>query len=116
MTDFFSRLDKYMTFKGLNDNKITVEAGISNGLIGKGRARGSISQDNISKILNTYIDLDANWLLTGKGAMLKQIQVGDNNTNINGNKNKIEQTNEELLDIIKEKDKQISKLLDIISK
>lgn len=71
MIDFFSRLDKYMNFKGLNDNKITVEAGISNGLIGKARKRGSLSQDNISKILHTYNDLNANWLFTGKGDMLK---------------------------------------------
>lgn len=72
MIDFFNRLDNYMNFKGLNDNKITVEAGISNGLIGKARKRGSLSQDNISKILYTYSDLDANWLFTGTGNMLKR--------------------------------------------
>lgn len=76
MIDFFQRLDKYMDFKGLNDNKVTVEAGISNGLIGKARKRGALSQDNISKILYTYTDLDANWLFTGNGSMLK------NETNI----------------------------------
>lgn len=71
MIDFFERLDKFMKYKGLNDNRITVEVGISNGLIGKARKRGSLSQDNISKILYTYSDLDANWLMTGKGNMLK---------------------------------------------
>jgi hypothetical protein len=71
MTDFFDRLDKFMKSSGLNDNKLTVETGISNGLIGKGRKRGSLSQDNISKILHTYKDLNANWLLTGEGKMLK---------------------------------------------
>ncbi len=71
MIDFFSNLDKYMTFKKLNDNKITVQTGISNGIIGKGRKRGALSQDNISKILHTYPELNANWLFTGKGEMLK---------------------------------------------
>lgn len=66
MQDFFSRLDNFMKNKGLNDNKITVEAGIANGIIGKARKRGSLSQDNISKILLRYPDLDANWLFTGK--------------------------------------------------
>jgi hypothetical protein len=61
-----------MKLKGLNDNKITVDAGISNGLIEKGRKRGGISQENISKILFTYPEIDANWLLTGKGEMLKE--------------------------------------------
>lgn len=71
MIDFFSRLDIYMKFKGLNDNKITIETGISNGLIGKARKRGALSQENISKILHRYPELDANWLLTGNGDMLK---------------------------------------------
>jgi hypothetical protein len=64
-----------MNFKGLNDNRITVEAGISNGLIGKARKRGSLSQENISKILHKYNDLDANWLFTGNGSMLKSVTV-----------------------------------------
>jgi len=54
-----------MKNKGLNDNKITVEAGIANGIIGKARKRGHLSQENISKILLRYPDLDANWLFRG---------------------------------------------------
>ncbi|WP_053405143.1 LexA family transcriptional regulator [Persicobacter sp. CCB-QB2] len=72
MTDFFNRLDKYFTFKGLNDNQVTVQCGISNGLIGKGRKRGTLSQENISKLLSTYSDIDANWLFTGEGNMIKE--------------------------------------------
>jgi len=71
MTDFFLRLDKYMKFKGLNDNKMTIGAGISPGLIGKARRRGSLSQENISKILQKYTELSADWLFTGEGSMLK---------------------------------------------
>lgn len=69
-SDFFDRIDKYMKYKGLNDNKITIQAGISNGLIGKGRKRGSLSLGIIEKILYTYPDLNANWLITGKGDMI----------------------------------------------
>lgn len=69
---FFSRLDNFMKYKGLNDNKITVEAGISNGIIGKARKRGALSQENISKILFKYPELNANWLLTGTGEMLQK--------------------------------------------
>jgi hypothetical protein len=71
MIDFFKRLDKYFVYKCLNDNKITLQTGISNGLIGKARKRGAISQENISKILHTYDELNANWLFTGEGEMLK---------------------------------------------
>jgi len=71
MTDFFERLDNYMINSGLNDNKLTVISGISNGLIGKARKRGALSLENISKILYSCNDLNANWLLTGQGEMLK---------------------------------------------
>ena len=70
MLNFFSRLDNFMKYKGLNDNKITVETGISNGIIGKARKRGSLSLENISKLLLTYPEIDADWLLTGRGEML----------------------------------------------
>ncbi len=69
MINFFSRLDEYMKKKGLNDNKLTVQAGISNGIIGKARKRGALSHANISKILHTYPELNANWLFTGQGEM-----------------------------------------------
>ena len=72
MIDFFKRLDKFMSYNGLNDNRITIECGISNGLIGKARQRGSLSQENISRILLRYENLDANWLLTGNGAMINE--------------------------------------------
>jgi hypothetical protein len=106
MIDFFSRLDKYMIFKGLNDNKLTVETGISNGLIGKARKRGSLSQDNISKILQKYSDLDANWLFTGEGSMQKSSSkksVIEDNTNYK----ELAEARLELIEFLKEK---VSKL------
>lgn len=47
--NFFSRLDRFMKINNLNDNKLTKITGIANGLIGKGRNRGGISHENISK-------------------------------------------------------------------
>ena len=95
MSDFFDRLDKYMEYKGLNDNKITVETGISNGLIGKARKRGGLSQENISKILHTYFDLDANWLFRGEGKMILG-ELKEENSQIEWEK--IIKSQQELLD------------------
>jgi hypothetical protein len=69
--DFFTRLDKFMKFKGLNDNQLTVQTGISVGSLGKQRKKGrSLSTQSVAKILNTYCELDALWLLTGRETML----------------------------------------------
>lgn len=65
------RFDKYMAFKGLNDNKVTVDLGFSNGTIGKSRKEGrDLSDRVVAKILDFYQDLNRVWLLTGEGDML----------------------------------------------
>lgn len=71
------RFDKYMEFKGLNDNKVTIELGLSVGVIGKSRKAGrDLSSSVIERILNFYNDLNRIWLLTGEGEMLKSGQGG----------------------------------------
>lgn len=69
---FIERLQYYMQEKGINDNQMTVNAGLSVGLIGK--AKGSnkgMNATNIEKILLAYPDLNPDWLLTGRGKMCK---------------------------------------------
>ncbi len=88
------RFDKYMEEKGLNDNKVTVQLGLSVGILGKSRKDGrDLSDRVIERILNFYTDLDRIWLLTGEGSMLKsnvtQTSHGDNSPNINGNGNSV---------------------------
>lgn len=75
------RLQNYMTYKGLNPNKITVEAGLSVGLIGRAIKNNSgLNSDTIEKILYTYPDLNPEWFISESGEMLKT-----NNQNINNN-------------------------------
>ena len=47
------RLDEYMRYAGLNDNKVTVQCGLSNSIIGNARKRGrSLNGENIVKIIS----------------------------------------------------------------
>lgn len=73
------RFDKYMSHKGLNDNQITVNCGLSVGLLGKARKQnGDIGKQSVEKILKKYQDLNKVWLMTGYGEMLntpQEVQV-----------------------------------------
>lgn len=70
--EIINRLDMYIRTNGLNDHKVTVQCGLSIGALGNARKNGKgISSRNIEKILSTYKDLNARWLLTGEGEMVE---------------------------------------------
>ena len=72
-SNFIERLQCFMEKKGVNDNQMTVNAGLSVGLIGKAKVSGKgMSSMNIEKILLAYPELSADWLLTGVGEMIKK--------------------------------------------
>lgn len=67
------RLIKYMEYKGLNDNRVTKECGLSQGLIGQARAgKSDLSATTLEKILEKYQDINSEWLSYGYGEMLKE--------------------------------------------
>ena len=70
--NFIERLQYYMQVKGINDNQMTLAADLSVGLLGKLKKNGKgMNSTNIEKILLNYSDLSPEWLLTGRGEMLK---------------------------------------------
>lgn len=89
MNTFIERFQYYMDKKGLNDNQVTVAAGLSVGQLGKAKNSGKgLNSSSVEKILNTYRDLSAEWLLTGQGSMLKSDQSVENYTPLTNNKTK----------------------------
>lgn len=102
MKKIIERFDKYMEYKGLNDNKVTNNLNISVGLLGKSRKEGRDLSKNITeKILEYYTDLSSIWLLTGEGQMLK-----DSNQNIEvtdmDNERLIQQLQDEITELKKQ--------------
>ena len=112
------RIYQLIDYKKDSVYKISKEIGVSNGYFSKTKAKnGSVGGDIIEKIVNYYTDVNAEWLITGKGEMLKAstqsiTQNGNANVNnghnVSGQGNVIKQTNNELMEIIREKDRQIA--------
>ena len=104
--------------QNISKYKLYEKTGISNGTLSQ---KGGMSESNIMKFLSAYTEVSAEWLLTGKGEMLKSsvqniVQNSGKNSinNISGN---IEQQNHnELMEIIREKDRQIAKKDEQINK
>lgn len=62
------RIRKIIEYKGISTRKFCEKVGIANGFLDKVKDVGS---EKLLKILNAYPDISPEWLLTGKGEMLK---------------------------------------------
>jgi hypothetical protein len=63
---------KYLEFKGVSEYKFYQNTGITRGVLGQ---NNGISEENTTKFLAYYPEVDANWLLTGTGSMLRKQNV-----------------------------------------
>lgn len=73
------RLKQFIDLKNISLNAFDKSIGASNGYIGRQlKNNASIGGDIIEEISCVYQDLNIEWLITGKGKMLKQ--AADNQT------------------------------------
>lgn len=65
------RFLQYLDYKGITENKATVDCGLSKGLLGQAKSgKSDLGNKAVEKILSFYQDLSRVWLLTGTGEML----------------------------------------------
>ena len=65
------RFKEYLDSKGISNAQAERDCGFSNGLIGNAfKTKTTIGSDKLEKILMTYEELSAEWLLRGKGSMI----------------------------------------------
>ncbi|MCL1942440.1 MAG: hypothetical protein FWF54_02685 [Candidatus Azobacteroides sp.] len=82
------RIKQYIDFKGINISRFEKSIDMSNASFGKSlKNKGSIGSDKLERILKAYPDLNPEWLLTGKGEMLKKLDSSTVNQSIRGNNN-----------------------------
>ena len=69
------RILQIIDYKGINKSIFYKETGLSNGFLDKVK---DIGASKLELILNSYPEIDMEWLLTGKGEMLKSQKVDQN--------------------------------------
>jgi phage repressor protein C with HTH and peptisase S24 domain len=66
---FKKRILQYLDIKGISKYECYQNTGITNGVFSQ---LNGMSEDNTLKFLSYYSDISSEWLLTGKGSMLKE--------------------------------------------
>lgn len=73
MSNPLKRIKTYIDFKGITISVFEKSAGLSNGSFGgQLKKNKTIGVDKLENIQKRYPDLNANWVLTGKGNMLTE--------------------------------------------
>lgn len=60
---------QYLDFKGISKYEFYQKTGVSNGVLSQ---KSGLSEDNTLRFISYYSDVSPEWLLTGKGSMLKE--------------------------------------------
>ena len=69
------RLKQYIDIKGFTNSSFEKKNELSNGYIATQLKRNAdLGEGVILKILDNCLDLNSEWLLTGKGSMLKEVE------------------------------------------
>ena len=66
------RIIQFIEYKDISKNKFYIETGISNGVLDK---KGGLSMETVEKFYSTYPEINPEWLLTGKGSMIKNVAL-----------------------------------------
>lgn len=105
-------ISKVIEIKGISKYEFYKITGITRGILDQ---NNGISEENITRFLAYFTDIDANWLITGIGEMYRN--NGENSSNLSDENTTNDNTSRLitiLQDALKEKDKQIDRLLAII--
>ena len=66
------RLKQFIEYKGFSVRAFEKECGVNNSTIKSAiRNNGALGSDKLIKIVEKFPELDANWLLLGKGSMIR---------------------------------------------
>lgn len=80
------RIYEFVSYKDISISEFSINIGVSNGYLAKQKsASANIGSHIIEKLVSAYPEINADWLITGRGVML--YEYTDKHGNLNGNPN-----------------------------
>lgn len=105
-----------MSIRGFSDAHDLKHRTVNNQLNGT----SPLTIDTFLSVIKAFPEISADWLLLGKGPMLRSgsgvTQSNVSGDNIQGSGITINKMQQQFIDALQEKDKQISKLIDLLQK
>jgi len=115
---------QFIDYKGISVNGFSKKLLVSNGYFAKQKgSNGAISSKILEKIVNKYSEINPDWLLTGRGEMLREdvkkevkrsVSV-EKSTDCEKKLSEKEQQINKLLEQLLESQKQVRNLIEIIN-
>jgi len=93
------RILQFIEFKDIKKSSFLEETTIKRGFLDSDKLNQAISDENLTKIIVTYPDVSLEWILTGKGEMLRSNVTDPLPTPIYNEK---EKPNDGMLELLKE--------------
>ena len=107
------RLKQIIDYYNITTNNFSQKIGVSEGAIRKAITQNTtLRSDTLDKISQNFADINIDWLVTGRGEMLRNTTTANNQDN----DDKVSRLITILQDTLAEKDKQIDQLLKIINR
>lgn len=109
-------IERFYTYLKLNSIKPTrfeKDFGLSNGYLGtQFRRKGNLGEDVLNIIIDNCLDLNPEWLLSGRGTMLKKIgnTKSVSTTEIIDVKDELIELQRELIDVLKKENADLKKI------
>jgi hypothetical protein len=112
------RVKQYIDFKGLNNSSFEKKIELSNGYIGtQMKRKADLGEGVLIKILDNCLDINPEWLLTGKGEMLKNAKKLDPKAeSINTDYKELADARKEIIEYKDKEIKQLNKIIDELKK
>lgn len=111
------RLKQIIEYLGISTRQFEQKISVSDGLIHKAMVRKSgLKSDTLAKIIDIFPQINPDWLIAGKGEMLRKKQPPEPNYTQQSSNANVAELIKILNRTLSEKDKQIDRLLSIIEK
>lgn len=99
------RIIQFIDFKGISITNFLKETKIKRGFLDTDKLKSSVSDIFLTMIIETYFDLNLEWLITGKGEMLKENTL-QNDYN-KENQNELIIAKNEIIELLKQENQRL---------